>query len=222
MLSRIIWGARISVTVGFGAVAISTRAGGHDRGRSPATSAAGRPAGPAAGGHLDLVPGPGAADQPGGRGGARPLERDRSSWASCWRPAPRGSSGAPSSASATCRTSSRRSCIGAGHTRVILQVRPAERLRADHRPGDGPARHGDPGRVDLQLPGLRGPAAVPGLGRYAERHGPGVHAPIAVALDLAGAGDQPGGLRLQHARATPCATSSTPGCAAAGEQSPSP
>jgi len=90
-------------------------------------------------------------------------------------------------------------CIGAGDVRVLLtyilpNVFAPIIVLATVQLGDG-----DPGGIDAQLPGLRRAATVPGLGQHAERNGPGVYAAIALALDLAGPGDQSGGLRVQHA-----------------------
>ena len=199
LLSRIIWGARISVTIGFGAVLLSTVVAVVVGVTSGLLRRLGRPAGAARGRHLDLVPGAGAAGQPGGDSRAGPVEHD-------------AGAGDPAGAGHGARRAQR----GAGHARPAVrrvgalrrggprahraQLRAAQRLGGDPGAGDDAARRGRPGGVDAQLSGLWCAAAVSDLGRDAERHRPRVHAPVAVAVDLARAGDQRRGVRLQHAR----------------------
>ena len=104
--------------------------------------------------------------------------------------------------------------VGAGHLRIILLLHSAERDGADHHHRHQRFGWRDPRRVDAELSGVWGAAAVSLLGGDAERFGSLVYVQSPLDGDLAGSGHQSGRVRVQHAGG--CAAGS-PGPAAARE-----
>ena len=105
-------------------------------------------------------------------------------------------------------------CAGAGHARIVRSyvlpnVSAAILVLATTQLGAAVLAEST-----LSFLGYGVPPPFPTWGRHAERYRTRVHAPVAMAVDLAGAGDQRRGVRIQHARRCPCATYSTRGFAA--------
>ena len=215
LLSRIIWGARVSVTIGFGAVLISTVVAvvvgvtsGYFGGWVDLLRAAVRR-------HLDLVPGAGAAGQSGGDRRAGPVEHDAGAGDAAGagrraRGAQRGAGDARIS-----RTSSRRAASGRATARIVLQLRlpnvsaPILVLATTQL---GAAILAE---STLELSGLWRAAAVSDLGLDAERHRARVHAPIAVACRSGPGWRSAARCSASTCSATRCETCSTRGCAGA-------
>ena len=104
--------------------------------------------------------------------------------------------------------------VGASHLRIILLLHPAERDGADHHRRHQCLGWRDPRRGDAELSGVWSAAAVSLLGGDAQRVGSLVYVQGPLDGDLARGGDQSGGVRVQYAGG--CAAGS-PGPAAARE-----
>ena len=90
--------------------------------------------------------------------------------------------------------------MGCGHAADHPAPHPAQRGGHDHHPGHHRPRRRHPGRGRAVLSRVRGAAAAPGVGRDALGLGAHVHVPGAVDGRVARRGDLARGLRLQHAR----------------------
>ena len=92
--------------------------------------------------------------------------------------------------------------IGCGHAHPPPS-HPPQRGRHHRRPRDDRPRRRDPRRIGPVLTRLRGAPALPVVGRHALGVGSHLHVSRAVDGAVAGRGDLAGGLRLQHARRRP-------------------
>ena len=201
VLSRLLYGARVSLAVGFAATpecrgVAADRRGGGVRGRQA------RPGGAAPGGRLDVVPGPVAA--------ADDHDHHRPGHPADHRHAGVGI-GDGQLAGGACggdRHQGQRLLRGGACHRQpgvadAAAPRVAEHHGADHHHLLDHDRLGDHRGGQLELSGVRATAGSTELGHDAEPGGAAVHGDGAAAGDVAGGGADAGGILPEHSRRRP-------------------